>query len=121
MIAVEESINDEGKEQSSFFDEDGYGAKIFIDDKMLEDDNIRRRLAKLDADVTSMTETGAIAAMKALRIVDDEQDEVIFDTGCTAHVLRCAEGLFDIRIPPTGSYIKGVGGTATITHIGRML
>ena len=59
--------------------------------------------------------------MKALRVVDDEEDEVIFDTGCTAHVLRCAEGLFDIRIAPAGSCIKGVGSTAAITQIGKML
>ncbi len=79
------------------------------------------KLAKLDAETPNMTETDAIAAMKALRIMDDEQDEVIFDTGCTAHILRCAEGLFDIRIAPAGSCIKGVGGTAAITHIGKML
>jgi hypothetical protein len=88
---------------------------------MLENDNVLCRLAKLDAEVTSMTEIDAIAAMKAPRIMDDEQDEVIFDTGCTAHILRCAEGLFDIRIAPMGPCIKGVGGTAAITHIGKML
>ncbi len=46
---------------------------------------------------------------------------MIFDTGCTADVLRCAEGLFGIRNSPPGSCIKGVGATATITHVGQML
>ncbi len=30
----------------------------------------------------------------------DDEDEVIFDTGCTAHVLRCGKGLFDRRKAP---------------------
>ncbi len=121
MIAVEESMKDEDNEKSSFIDENGYGARIFISGEMLEDDNIMCRLAKLDAEASSMTETDAIAATKALRIMDDEKEEVIFDTGCTAHILRFAEGPFDIRIAPTGSCVKGVRSTATITHIGKML
>jgi hypothetical protein len=93
MKGVEESMKDENNEQSTFIDEDGYGAKIFIGGEMLEDDNILCRWEKLDAEAISLTKTDAIAAMKALRAVDDEDKEVIFDTGCTAHVLRCAEGL----------------------------
>ena len=121
MIAVEESMKGEDDASLHFIDEDGYGARIFIGGEMLEDDNVMCRLAKLDAEAARMTEEDALKAFKALRIVDDEQDEVIFDTGCTAHVLRCAEGLFDIRNAPPGSCIKGVGGTAAITHIGKML
>jgi hypothetical protein len=59
--------------------------------------------------------------LEALRVLDDEQDEVIFDTGCTLHVLKSGEGLFDLRKAPVGSCIKGVGGTATIMHAGKML
>ncbi len=121
MIAVEESMKDEEDTNPSFIDEDGYGARIFIGGEMLKDDNVMCRLAKLDAEAVRMTEEEAAEAMKALSIMDDEQDEVIFDTGCTAHVLRCAEGLFDVRNAPPGSCIKGVGGTATIKHIGKML
>jgi hypothetical protein len=49
-----------------------------------------------------MKEEDAVAAMKALKIVDDEQDEVIFDTGCTAHVLKCTDGKPDecVLLPP---------------------
>jgi hypothetical protein len=37
--------------------------------------------------------------MKALRTLDDD-DQVIFDTGCTAHILKSAEGIFDVRKAP---------------------
>ena len=46
---------------------------------------------------------------------------MIFDTGCTAHILKSAEGLLDVRKAPMGSSVKGVGGTAEITHTGKML
>jgi hypothetical protein len=121
MIAIEEAMNEEDETQPTFIDEDGYGGKIYIGGTALSDDNMMYRLAALDAEATSPTEEETVLAMKALKVIDDEQDEVIFDTGCTAHVLRCAEGLFSIRNAPPGSCIKGVGGTATITHVGRML
>ena len=121
MIAIEESMNEEDETQPPFIDEDGYGAKIYIGGTVLNDDNMMCRLAMLDAEAASFTEEETVLAMKALKVIDDEQDEVIFDAGCTAHVLRCAEGLFSVRNAPPGSCIQGVGGTGTITHVGQML
>ncbi len=91
MIAIEESMKEEDETQPTFIDEDGYGGKIYIGGIALIDDNMMYRLATLDAGATSPTEEETILAMKALKVIDEEQDEVIFDTGCTAHVLRCAE------------------------------
>jgi hypothetical protein len=71
----------------------------------------------LEKKAERISEGEAITAMKALRVMEEDQDEVIFDTGCTAHVLKSGEGLFDLRKAPVGSCIKGVGGTATITHV----
>jgi hypothetical protein len=88
MIAIEESMNEKDETQPTFIDEDGYGGKIYIGGTVLSDDNMMYRLAVLDAEASSPTEEETVLAMKALRVIDDEQDEVIFDTGCTAHVLR---------------------------------
>ncbi len=59
--------------------------------------------------------------MEARKVIDAGQDEAKFDTGCAAHLLRCAEGLLGIRNAPPESCIKGMGGTATITYVGQML
>ena len=87
----------------------------------LGSDNVFSLLTKLD-EISDLTEEEVSRAMKALRIADDQDDDqVIFDTGCTAHILKSAEGLFDVRKAPVGSSVKGVGGAADITHIGKML
>jgi hypothetical protein len=65
MIAVEESMNGEDNEQSTFIGEGGYGAKIFIGGEMLEDDNIICRLAKLDTEATK----------KSFWIIGDESSQ----------------------------------------------
>ncbi len=85
-------------------------------------DNVLSLLTKLDETAEPITEEEVGHAMKALRTMDDQDDdEVIFDTGCTAHILKSAEGLFDVRKAPLGSSVKGVGGAADITHVGKML
>jgi hypothetical protein len=121
MIAIEESIEEEEASGPAFLDEDAYVTEIVIGGELLEDELASCRIAELEEKAERISEEEAIRAMKALKVLDDEQDEVIFDTGCTAHVLKSGEGLFDLRKAPVGSCIKGVGGTATITHIGKML
>jgi hypothetical protein len=121
MIAIEESIREEENASPAFLDEDAYVTEIFIGGDLLAGEKIVAKLAELEEQAERISEEDAITAMKALRELDDRQDEVIFDTGCTAHVLKTGEGLFDLRKAPEGSCIKGVGGTAAITHVGKML
>jgi hypothetical protein len=122
MIAIEESIREEEEATvMTFLDEDAYITEIIIAGVPLDSETVSCRLAELEKKAERISEDEAITAMKALRVMDEDQDEVIFDTGCTAHVLKAGEGLFDLRKAPACSCIKGVGGTATITHVGKML
>jgi hypothetical protein len=121
MIAIEKSIREEEDVGPPFLDEDAYIPEIIIAGEFLKNEIVLCKLAELEEKAERISEEEVITAMKALRVMDDEQDKVIFDTGCTAHVLRSGEGLFDLRKAPDGSCIKGVGDTAAITHIGKML
>ncbi len=67
------------------------------------------KLAEPEEHAERISEEDTITAMKALRVLEKRQDEVIFDTGCTAHVLKTGEGLFVLRKAPAGSCIKVVG------------
>jgi hypothetical protein len=120
MVAIEESIKEEEASGSAFIDEDAYVTEIVIGGELLKNEVVSCKLAELGKKAGRISEDEAIKAMKALRVLDDEQDEVIFDTGCTAHVLRSSEGLFDLRKALMGSCMKEVGGTATTTHVGKM-
>ncbi len=76
--------------------------EIFIDGELHKDEVVSCKSAELEENAEIISEEEAITAMKALPVLDDEQDEVIFDTGCTAHVLKSGEGLFDLRKAPVG-------------------
>ncbi len=121
MIPIEESIREEEDVGPAYLDEDAYVTEIIIGGVILKVEIVSCKLAELEEKAERSSEEEAIRAMKALKVLDDEQDEVIFDTGCTAHVLKSGEGLLDLRKAPEGSCIKGVGGTATITHVGKIL
>jgi hypothetical protein len=69
---------------------------------LLKDEIVLCKLAELEENAEIVSEEEAITAMKALRVLDDKRDEVIFDTGCTAHVLKSGEGLVDLRKATVG-------------------
>ncbi len=122
LVVLEEAMKSEEETYPEFVDEDGYGTDIVIGGVELGEDKVLPLLTELDETAEPITEEEVGRAMKALRTVDNEDDDqVIFDTGCTAHILKSAEGLFDVRKAPMGSSVKGVGGAAEITHIGKML
>jgi hypothetical protein len=109
----------EGDTYPAFVDEDCYGADVVIGGIELGAENALSLLTQLDKTAEPVTEEEIINAMKALRVSEDDDDrQVIFDTGCTVHILKSAEGLFDVRKAPMGSSVKGV---AEITHVGKML
>jgi hypothetical protein len=122
LVALEEAMKNEEETYPAFMDEDGYGTNIIIGGVELEGDNVLSLLTKLDETAEPISKEEVGHAVKALRTASDEDDDkVIFDTGCTAHILKSAEGLFDVRKAPLGSSVKGVGGAAEITHVGKML
>jgi hypothetical protein len=89
MIALEEAMKNEGEEYPSFVDEDVYSADITIGGTQLQPGNVMSLMADLDNTTERVTEEEVAEAMKALKTVDDDgDDQVIFDTGCTAHILK---------------------------------
>ena len=122
LVALEEAMKTEVETYPTFVDEDSYVTGITIGGVELEAENAITLFTQLDETAEPVSEEEVGCAMKALRISDDDDDDqVIFDTGCTAHILKSAEGLFDVRKAPMGSSVKGVGGTTEITHTGKML
>ncbi len=64
---------------------------------MLKKGTLLCKQAELEENDEKISEEDAVTAMKGLRVLDDEEEDVIFDTGCTAQVLKSGEGLLDPR------------------------
>jgi hypothetical protein len=80
-------------------------SRLALNAKVKRESDVNEYAALLDAIIAVEELMKNEDNKQSLFINELEQNEVIFDTGCTAHILRCAEGLFDIRIAPTGSCI----------------
>jgi hypothetical protein len=95
LLALEEAMKAETETYPAFVDEDSYVTDIVIGGVELGAENVTTLFMQLDETAELVMEEEVGRAMKALKTLDDcDDDQVIFDTGCTAHILRSAEGLF---------------------------
>jgi hypothetical protein len=91
LVAVEEAMKSEVETYPTFVDEDSYVTGIVIGGVELKAKNASTFFTRLDETAELVTEEEVDYAMKALKTLDDDDDyddgRVIFDTGCTAHIL----------------------------------
>jgi hypothetical protein len=94
LIALEETMKIEEHGYPVFADVEGYVTSVVIGGTALDTNNVASLLAESDESWERVSKEEVAEAMKALRTMDDgDEDQIIFDTGCTAHILKSAEGL----------------------------
>jgi hypothetical protein len=85
LVALEEAMKAEAETYPAFVDEDSYVTSIVIGGVELGAENATTLFTQLDETAELIMEEEVGHAMKALKTSDDcDDDQVIFDTGCTA-------------------------------------